>query len=90
MIVERDIPVVNRAGIHARPSSEIVKTAAKFTSAITISHEGLDANAKSIMGVMMLAAGKGASVRVDADGADAERAVAELLALVARRFDESE
>ncbi|MBM4194571.1 MAG: HPr family phosphocarrier protein [Gemmatimonadetes bacterium] len=87
-MVERDIPVVNRAGIHARPSSEIVKTAAKFTSAITISHEGLDANAKSIMGVMMLAAPCGSTVRVKADGGDAEAAVDALAALFASRFAE--
>jgi len=82
--------IVNRLGLHARAAAKLTQLASRFESEIWLTRNQRRVNAKSIMGVMMLAAGKGASVRVDADGADAERAVAELLALVARRFDESE
>ena len=88
MIAERTVTVVNQAGIHARPSAEIVKTTAKFSCAVTLSLEGLDVNAKSIMGVMMLAAPCGAEVAIRADGADAEAAVAALAELFASKFGE--
>lgn len=89
MTVARDVTVVNEAGIHARPSSEIVKTAARFRCAITLSHDGHDANAKSIMGVMVLAAPCGATVHIRADGDDAEPAVEALAALFAAGFGEA-
>lgn len=89
MTVERALPVVNEAGIHARPSSEIVKTAARFASSVTLSLDGLDVNAKSIMGVMMLAAPCGSSVRVTASGDDAEAVVAALAELFAGKFGEA-
>ena len=88
MTVERMVAVVNQAGIHARPSSEIVKVAAKFKSTITLSHDGTDANAKSIMGVMVLAAPCGAEVCVRADGDDADAAVEAMAALFATGFGE--
>jgi phosphocarrier protein len=89
MTAERGIVVVNQAGIHARPSSEIVKTASRFASAITLSLDGLDVNAKSIMGVMMLAAPCGATVTARATGDDAEAALAALAELFASRFGEA-
>jgi len=89
MIAECDAAVVNEAGIHARPSAEIVKVAARFVSSITLSLDGLDVNGKSIMGVMMLAAPCGSVVRVRADGDDAEAAVAALVQLFAGKFGES-
>jgi phosphocarrier protein HPr len=89
MIIEREVTVVNEAGIHARPSSEIVKTAAKFKAAITLSLDGLDVNGKSIMGVMMLAAPCGASVKIKTDGDDAEAAMDALCTLFASKFGES-
>lgn len=88
-MLERDVEVVNANGIHARPAAEIVKTAAKFSSAITIGRDGLEVNGKSIMGVMMLAAECGAVVRITADGADEHEALEALAALVASRFGES-
>jgi phosphocarrier protein len=87
-MLQRDVEVVNSLGIHARPSSEIVKLAAKFSSHITMARDGMEVNAKSIMGVMMLAAECGAIVTIKADGADAEAALDALAALVGSRFEE--
>ena len=88
-MAERRVTVVNAHGIHARPAAEIVKTAARFSSAITLAKDGLEVNGKSIMGVMMLAAECGSEVLIRADGADAERAVEALAALIAGRFGEA-
>ena len=87
-MLERDVEVVNANGIHARPAAEIVKTAAKFASHITIGRDGLSVNGKSIMGVMMLAAECGSIVRVTADGADEDAAIEALSALIASKFGE--
>ncbi|PHX98064.1 MAG: PTS sugar transporter subunit IIA [Gemmatimonadetes bacterium] len=88
-MAERLVAVVNQSGIHARPSAEIVKTAAKFKSALVLSHDGLDVNGKSIMGVMMLAAPCGSTVLVRADGEDAEPLVAAIAELFAAKFGEA-
>ncbi len=87
-MLQRDVEVVNSLGIHARPSSEIVKLAAKFSSHIMLARDGMEVNAKSIMGVMMLAAECGAVVTVTAEGADAEAALDALATLIASRFEE--
>lgn len=86
---ERVVEVANEAGIHARPAAEIVKLAAKFHSEIVIVRDGLEVNAKSIMGVMMLAAECGASILIRAEGDDAEAALDALAELIANRFGES-
>lgn len=85
---ERAVQVVNANGIHARPAAEIVKVAGKFKSHITIARDDLEVNAKSIMGVMMLAAECGATVRLKADGDDADGALDALALLIANRFGE--
>jgi phosphocarrier protein HPr len=87
-MLQRDVEVVNSLGIHARPSSEIVKLAAKFSSHITMARDGMEVNAKSIMGVMMLAAECGAIVTIKAEGDDAEAALDALATLVGSRFEE--
>ncbi len=87
-MLERDVEVVNANGIHARPAAEIVKLAAKYASHITIARDGLEVNGKSIMGVMMLAAECGSTVRVKADGADEGAAIDALAALIASKFGE--
>ncbi|MCC7194887.1 MAG: HPr family phosphocarrier protein [Gemmatimonadaceae bacterium] len=89
MVAERAVVVKNRAGIHARPSSEIVKTAARFASSVTLALDGLEVNAKSIMGVMMLAAPFGATVTLRAAGEDAEAAVNAMAELFASGFREA-
>jgi phosphocarrier protein HPr len=86
---EREVKIVNKLGIHARPAAEIVKTAGKFKSSITIVRDDLEVNAKSIMGVMMLAAEFGATIILRAVGDDAEAALDALAKVIANKFGES-
>ena len=88
MNAERNVTIVNRNGLHARPAAEIVKTAARFKSDIVLIRDDLEVNGKSIMGVMMLAAEFGSTLTLRASGPDAEQAVAALADLVAARFGE--
>jgi len=89
-MIEREIPVINKLGLHARASAKLVQTTAPFRSRILLSARGREVDAKSIMGVMMLAAGVGSTVVVRAEGEDADAAVAAVADLFARRFDEGE
>ena len=89
MMIERTVTIANKNGLHARPAAEIVKTAAKFKSDITLVREDLEVNGKSIMGVMMLAAEYGSSLVLRADGNDAEEAVSALSKLIESKFGES-
>lgn len=84
----KTITVQNRAGIHARPSSLIVQTASKFQSNITIEKDSLTINAKSIMGIMTMAAGYKTELVISADGADEAEAVAALEQLFISKFEE--
>jgi phosphocarrier protein len=86
---ERTVQVVNRNGVHARPAAEIVKLAAKYQSDITVIRDDLEVNGKSIMGVMMLAAECGATLRLRAEGPDAPQALEALSELIANKFGES-
>jgi phosphocarrier protein len=86
--IEADI--VNRLGLHARAAAKLTHLASGFQSDIWISRSGRRVNAKSIMGVMMLAAGKGSKVMLEAEGTDAEAALKALTALIANRFGEGE
>jgi len=88
MIVERVVIIKNKQGLHARPAALFVQMANKFDSDITISKGKTKVNGKSIMGIMMLEAGKGSKVTVAANGDDAEEAIVELEALLARDTDE--
>ncbi|MEO6444936.1 MAG: HPr family phosphocarrier protein [Gemmatimonadaceae bacterium] len=88
-MVERSVEIVNKNGIHARPAAEIVRTAGKFKSQITLMREDLEVNGKSIMGVMMLAAECGSQVHLRADGPDAQEAVDAISHLIANKFGES-
>ena len=87
-MLERTLQVQNAHGIHARPAAEIVKVAGRFTSNITIARDGLEVNAKSIMGVMMLAAEHGASIVLRAEGEDAAAALDALVSLIDGKFGE--
>jgi phosphocarrier protein HPr len=88
MMIERRVQIVNRNGLHARPAAEVVKTAAKFKSEITIVREDLEVNGKSIMGVMMLAAEFGATLVIRAHGSDAQQAVDAIADLITHKFGE--
>ncbi|HUG79187.1 MAG TPA: HPr family phosphocarrier protein [Burkholderiales bacterium] len=82
--------IVNKLGLHARAAAKLTHAASGFTSEIWLSRSGRRVNAKSIMGVMMLAAGRGSTVLIEAQGADAEAALAELVQLIADKFGEGE
>ncbi len=86
--VSRDLVVSNKLGVHARPAAMFVKVANRFQSDIFVEKDGETVNGKSIMGLMMLAAGPGCRLRVRAAGADALQAVGEIEALLKRKFDE--
>lgn len=87
-VVERVVTVVNELGLHARPSAEFVKLASKFCCDVSLARDGNAVNGKSIMGVMTLAAERGTSLTLRAEGEDAEEAVRSLEELVARGFEE--
>ena len=86
--VIKEMTVANKLGIHARPAAMFVKTAARFQCDIFVEKDGERVNGKSIMGLMMLAAGPGCKLVIHADGADAGKALAEIESLLRRKFDE--
>ena len=88
MKVARTVEVVNERGLHARASAKFVKLAGEFDAEVTVSREGQTVDARSIMGLMMLAAGPGCTIDILADGAEAQAAVDALCELVADRFHE--
>jgi len=85
-----EVEIVNKLGLHARASAKLTQVASGFKCEVWLSRNGRRVNAKSIMGVMMLAAGKGASVSIEAEGEGAEAALAALRKLFADKFDEGE
>ena len=86
--VKKDLYVLNKLGLHARPAAMFVQLSSKYTSDITVEKGGEKVNGKSIMGIMMLAAGKGSKLTVTATGDDAEEAVAAIEELMKSKFGE--
>jgi phosphocarrier protein HPr len=86
--LQKELVVSNKLGIHARPAAMFVKLATRFESDIFVEKDGEKVNGKSIMGLMMLAAGPGSRLTVLANGGDAAQALVELEALLKRKFDE--
>jgi phosphocarrier protein HPr len=84
----RTVKILNKRGLHARAAAKIVEAAARFSSQITITHDGQSVNARSIMGLMMLAASLGTEVEVHAEGADCAEAMTAIIALVDAKFGE--
>ncbi len=84
-----EVLIVNELGMHARASAKLVSLASSFESAITVARDGRTVNGKSIMGIMMLAAGKGTTIRICAEGPDESEASAALLQLIEHRFGET-
>lgn len=87
-MLERDLPVINRLGLHARAAAKLVQLLAGFRSNATLIARGREVNGKSIMGVMLLAAGQGSSVKLRLDGDDEADAMSAAADLFARYFDE--
>jgi len=87
-MIKKTAKIVNKLGLHARPSAMLVTAASKYESQVFLTKDGLRVNAKSIMGVMMLAAEQGAEVIVEVDGADEEPALEEILKVIESGFGE--
>jgi len=87
---QTEAEIVNKLGLHARAAAKLTEVAGAFVAEVWLSRSGRRVNAKSIMGVMMLAAGKGSRVLIEADGEDAEAALAALMKLIGERFGELE
>jgi phosphocarrier protein HPr len=85
-----EIEIINKLGLHARASAKLTQVASGYACELWLERNGRRVNAKSIMGVMMLAAGKGALIVIDAEGEDADQALAALKKLIADKFDEGE
>ncbi len=88
MSLSRTVEIINERGLHARASAKFVKVASGFDAEVTVSREGQTVDARSIMGLMMLAAGIGSTIDIAAEGPEAEAALDALGALIANRFDE--
>jgi phosphocarrier protein len=89
-MLQREVEIVNRLGLHARASAKLTQVAGQFTSDIWVSRNGRRVNAKSIMGVMMLAASQGSTIVLETDGPDETQAMQAVCELIAGRFDEDE
>ena len=89
-MLQREAEIINKLGLHARASAKLTQLAGQFQSAIWLTRNGKRVNAKSIMGVMMLAAAKGSKVTIETDGADEVAAMTAITALIANYFEEGE
>ena len=89
-MLKRDVEIINRLGLHARASAKLTQTASAFPCEVWLERSGRRINAKSIMGVMMLAAAKGVTITVETDGANEEAAMKAILDLIADKFGEGE
>ncbi|MFL6595835.1 MAG: HPr family phosphocarrier protein [Chthoniobacterales bacterium] len=86
--IEKEVTIVNRLGMHARPAAMFVRIASRYRSEVWVEKDGEQINGKSIMGLMMLAAGQGSKLKLCCEGADAAKAVEELEQLIADKFNE--
>ena len=86
--IEKELAIPNRLGLHARPAAMFVRIASRYRSEIWVSKEGEEVNGKSIMGLMMLAAGQGSKLHVRCEGPDADKAIEEIEALIKAGFNE--
>jgi len=87
---QQEVEIVNKLGLHARASAKLTETAGRYKADVWVSRNGRRVNAKSIMGVMMLAAAKGSRIIIQTEGADEADAIAAVAQLVAERFGEAE
>lgn len=89
-MIQENILIINKLGLHARAAAKLVSIASAFTSQLQIGHSGRMVDCKSIMSVMMLAASKGTEIQLNADGKDEQAAIDAIIDLINRRFDEEE
>jgi phosphocarrier protein len=87
-MAKKEFTILNKLGIHARPAAQFVKTANRFQADIFVEKDGEEVDGKSIMGLMMLAAGHGSIITVTSEGEDADAAIAAIEELIARKFEE--
>lgn len=90
LIEERTLIITNKLGLHARAANMVVQVASNFESAITMNKDGIEANAKSIMGLLLLAAGQGSRIIVKAEGRDCREAIEKIGELIEGKFGEEE
>jgi phosphocarrier protein len=86
--IEKEITIINRLGLHARPAAMFVRIASRFRSEVWVEKEGEQINGKSIMGLMMLAAGQGSKLTIRCEGPDADKVMEELEELIQQKFNE--
>jgi phosphocarrier protein len=89
-MLEREVQILNQLGLHARASAKLTQTAGRFASNVWLARDGRRVNGKSIMGVMMLAAAKGTTLKLEVDGPDEQEAMAALTTLIADKFGEEQ
>ncbi len=89
-MIKKEIEIINKLGLHARASAKITQLATQFTCDVNLLRNGRKVNAKSIMGVMMLAASKGSKIEIETSGADEQAAQDALIALINNKFGEGE
>jgi phosphocarrier protein HPr len=86
--IEKEITIINRLGLHARPAAMFVRIASRYRSEVWVEKEGEQINGKSIMGLMMLAAGQGSTLKIRCEGPDADRVMEDLEELIRQKFNE--
>ena len=89
-MLQREVEIINKLGLHARASAKLTQVAGRFKAQVWLGRNGRRVNAKSIMGVMMLAAAKGSTVMIETEGSDEQQAMEAIVKLIAGKFDESE
>jgi phosphocarrier protein len=89
-MLQQEVEIINKLGLHARASAKLTQVAGQFKASVWLSRSGRRVNAKSIMGVMMLAAAKGSTVVIETDGPDEGEAMSAVTGLIAARFEEAE
>ena len=89
-MLQREVEIINKLGLHARASAKLTQVAGGFKASVWLGRNGRRVNAKSIMGVMMLAAAKGARITIETEGPDEEQALEAVAGLIAARFEENE
>ncbi|HEX3531252.1 MAG TPA: HPr family phosphocarrier protein [Thermoanaerobaculia bacterium] len=87
-MIEREVEIVNRLGLHARAAAKLVHTSGAYQSRVTVIREGEEVDAKSILGILLLAAGQGSQLTIRCQGPDEEEALGAVATLIANRFDE--